>query len=126
MNVRLFLFTALAFCMGTQFTEEPKLFGQPAQGAGVQALEQMAKQLKLTPQQKARLLPILAAEAPQLKAIKNDTSLSGVQKIERMRALHMENDPQVRAILTPQQYQKLQEMRQKEIEQAVAKKLSQH
>ena len=126
MNVRVLLFTALAFCMSTQFTQEPRLFGQPAQGGGTQALEQMAKQLKLTPQQKARLLPILAAEAPQIKAIKSDTSLSGIQKIERLRSLHMENDPQVRAILTPQQYQKLQDMRQKEIEQEVAKKLSQH
>jgi hypothetical protein len=40
----------------------------------------IAQQLNLTPQQKEKILPILAAEVPKVHAIKNDNSLSTMQK----------------------------------------------
>jgi len=63
------------------------------------------------------LIPILRAEAPKLQAIKNDPSLSRIEKLQRLRAIHQESNPQVKAILTPEQYQHLQEMRQKRLQQ---------
>ena len=85
----------------------------------VQKLEQLAEQLQLTPQQTIQLMPILKAEAPEIQAIKTDPSLSRIQKLERLKAVHDRTDPQVRAILTPQQYQRLQEIRRTEIQQAI-------
>lgn len=85
-------------------------------------LQELSKQLNLTPEQKVKLLPILEAEAPKLKAIKTDTSLSGIQKMRQLRAIHNESAPQLQKILSPTQYQQLQAIRQKEIEEAIAKK----
>ena len=117
------LFTVLALCLCAWFTSTQKAYAQSGQGA--QKIEHLAKELKLTPQQKAQLMPILEAEAPQLKAIKANTSLSRSERLEQLKAVHDQTDPQVKSILTPEQYQKLQETRQKEVEQAIKKKRSQ-
>jgi Spy/CpxP family protein refolding chaperone len=84
--------------------------------AKVQAIVQ---QLDLTPQQKVKILPILADEAPKVEAIKNDNSLSKVQKIQQIRAIHQQTDPQMKAILSQEQYKKLQAIRQQAIKDAV-------
>ena len=88
-------------------------------------LEELSKQLNLTPEQKAKLLPILKADAPKIQAIKDNTSLTKLQKLEQIRAVHQESDPQVKAILTPEQYQQLQTIRQQEIQSMVQKKRGQ-
>jgi periplasmic protein CpxP/Spy len=84
--------------------------------AKVQAI---AQQLDLTPQQKIKILPILTDEGPKVEAIKNDNSLSKVQKIQQIKAIHKQTDPQMKAILSPAQYQKLQAIRQQAIKDAV-------
>ena len=90
-----------------------------AQKAGAMSKAQaIAQQLNLTPQQKEKVLPILAAEVPKVQAIKNDNSLSKVQKMQQLRVIHQQSDPQMKAILTPQQYQKLQQIRLQTIREA--------
>jgi periplasmic protein CpxP/Spy len=90
-----------------------------AQKAGAMSKAQaIAQQLNLTPQQKEKVLPILAAEAPKVQAIKSDNSLSKMQKMQQLRAIHQQSDPQMKAILTPQQYQKLQQIRLQTIREA--------
>src|SRR5215471_13959666 len=81
-------------------------------------LERIAQFLNLTPQQKDKILPILADEAPKVREIKNDPSLSRMQRAQRIKAIHQQNDPQMKAILSPEQYQKLQAMRHKSISDA--------
>jgi Spy/CpxP family protein refolding chaperone len=122
MRPRTFLLTALAFGLCLQVTNTPRLSAQSAQG--VQMVEQLAGQLQLTPRQKAQLAPVLRSEAPKVQAIKADSSLSPMQKLEQLRAVHAQTDPQIKAILTPEQYSKLQEIRDKEIQQVVRKKLA--
>ena len=82
-------------------------------------LERIAQYLNLTPQQKDKILPILADEASKVRDIKNDPSLSRMQKAQRVKAIHQQNDPQMKAILSPEQYQKLQAMRHKSISDAI-------
>jgi protein CpxP len=90
-----------------------------AQKAGAMAKAQaIAQQLNLTPQQKEKILPILADEVPKVNAIKNDNSLSKMQKIQQLRAIHQQTDPQMKAILSPEQYQKLQNIRRQTIREA--------
>ena len=109
-----------AACLCAFLILAPAAPGQnPDAAAKLQAL---SKQLNLTPEQKVKLLPILEAEAPKLKAIKSDTSLSGMQKMRQLRAIHSESAPELQKILTPAQYQKLQTIRQQEIQEAIAKK----
>jgi periplasmic protein CpxP/Spy len=85
-------------------------------------LQELSQQLNLTPEQKVKLLPILKEEVPKLDAIKNNASLSGMQKMKQLRVVHDQSAPQLQKILSPAQYQKLQAIRQQEIKQAIAKK----
>ena len=50
--------------------------------------------------------------------IKNDNSLSTVQKMQEVRAIHQQTDPQMKAILSPEQYQKLKQIRAQAIREA--------
>jgi hypothetical protein len=98
----------------------------PAAPGQSQAAEEkviaLAQQLKLTPQQEVEVLPILKAEAPKFEAIKNDPSLSGMQKMKELHAIHSENAPQLQKILSPAQYQQLQAIREADIKKAIAGK----
>ena len=106
---------AAALCFGTFVLVAPTSFAQ-TKAAKLQAISQ---QLNLTPEQKAKVLPILADEGPKVQAIKNDNSLSRMQKIQQIKAIHHQTDPQMKAILSPEQYQKLQAIRQQAIKDAI-------
>jgi len=106
---------AAALCFGTFVLVAPTSSAQ-TKAAKLQAISQ---QLNLTPEQKAKVLPILADEGPKVQAIKNDNSLSRMQKIQQIRAIHHQTDPQMKAILSPEQYQKLQAIRQQAIKDAI-------
>src|SRR6516225_8985431 len=98
-------------------TLPPSSFAQ--KGGAMSKAQSIAQQLNLTPQQKEKILPILVDEAPKVNAIKNDNSLSKMQKMQQVRAIHEQTDPQMKAILSPQQYQKLKEIRIQAIHDAV-------
>src|SRR5262245_314167 len=110
------LIAALSIAMFVLLT--PTSFAQQKGGAMAKA-QAVAQQLNLTPQQKEKILPILAAEVPKVQAIKNDNSLNKIQKIQQLKAIHQQTDPQMKAILSPEQYQKLQAIRQQTIRDAI-------
>ena len=113
---------AVAMCLATV----GKAQAQAAAGGGkAQKLAAIAKQLNLTPQQEKQLMPILEADAPKVQAIKNNASLGPLQKLEQIKAVHAQSDPQIKAILNPQQYEQLQQIRQQEIHEAMEKKMGQ-
>lgn len=84
-------------------------------------LEKISAALQLTPQQKQQLLPILQEEAPKIQAIKSNTSLGPLQKAMQLRQIGEATDAEVQPILTPEQYQKWQQMRTQEREQMIQK-----
>ncbi|HMC32275.1 MAG TPA: hypothetical protein VKL99_15685, partial [Candidatus Angelobacter sp.] len=77
---------AAALCFGMFVLSAPTSSAQ-RQAAKLQAISQ---QLNLTPQQKAKVLPILAEEAPKVEAIKDNSSLSNLQKVQQIRAIHQQ------------------------------------
>src|SRR5437899_10994249 len=97
---------AAALCFGT-FVLPTATSSAQNKAAKLQAV---AQQVDLTPQQKVKILPILADEGPKVDAIKNDNSLSKIQKIQQIRLIHRQTDQQMKAIMTPEQYQKLNAM----------------
>ncbi len=105
---------AAALCIGMVVLLAPTSSAQ-SKAAKLQAISQ---QLNLTPEQKAKVFPILADEGPKVQAIKNNNSLSKMQKIQQIRAIHQQTDPQMKAILSPEQYQKLQGIRRQAIKDA--------
>ena len=98
----------------------PASFAQ--KGQAMSKAQAMAQQLILTPQQKEQILPSLASEVRKLQHISNDNSLSTTQKMQEVRALHQQPDPQMNAILSPEQYQKLKQLRAQQIREATQAK----
>jgi hypothetical protein len=85
-------------------------------------MQTLSQQLKLTPQQEVKVLPILKAEGPKFEAIKNNPSLPPMQKMKQLHAIHAESAPQLQKILSAAQYQQLQAIREQDIKKAIAKK----
>jgi Spy/CpxP family protein refolding chaperone len=106
----------LAFCVSLLSTS----YAQQMPKAREQRLIALAKQLHVTHKQAKQLFPIMKAEEPQLQAIRNDPSLSRVEKLQRLHAVQDASDPQVKAILTPAQFQQLQVIRQQRRAQLMA------
>jgi hypothetical protein len=118
MKNRILLPIAGLLCCGFCLVLSNKLLAQtPAQ-----KLQHLSQVLNLSAQQKGEMLPILQEEGPKLQAIKNNPNLTGAQKAMQLRAIHEQTDPQVKAILSPQQYQEWQTIRQHEIQQAIKRK----
>jgi len=111
----------LALCVAIFALLAPASFAQKTDA--MSKAQAMAQQLSLTPQQKEKILPILAAEVPKVHAIKNDNSLSKMQKMQQLKALHQQTDPQMKAILSPEQYQKLGQIRAQTIREATQRTL---
>jgi Spy/CpxP family protein refolding chaperone len=59
-----------------------------------------------------------------VEAIKSNSSLSNLQKVQQIKAVHQQTDPQMKAILSPAQYQKLQTVRQQAVREAMEKRRS--
>jgi Spy/CpxP family protein refolding chaperone len=66
-------------------------------------LRMLTERLNLTNDQQAKILPLLQAQADQLGALHNDTSLSDDDKHQQMRAIMQTTRGQIRALLTPGQ-----------------------
>ena len=112
---RIYLFTA-ALCSAAFVLLASTSYAQKS--GAISKVEAISQQLNLTPQQKIKILPILRDEGPKVQAIKNDNSLSKIQKVQKIRAIHQQTDPQMKAILSPDQYQKLKAIRQQAIREA--------
>ncbi len=73
--------------------------------------------LNLTDEQKAKLRPIIADENQQMEALRNDNSLTQEQKIDKANQVRAQASPKIKAILTPEQLQKLAQMQQERVRQ---------
>lgn len=73
--------------------------------------------LNLTDDQKAKLRPIIADENQQMEALRNDNSLSQQQKIDKANQVRAQASPKIKAILTPEQLQKLAQLQQERVRQ---------
>jgi hypothetical protein len=71
----------------------------------------LQQNLSVSPQQSAQIAPILANEGRKVLAIRNNNSLSDVQKTEGVKTLQKQSDPQLKAILSSAQYDKLKVVR---------------
>ena len=74
-------------------------------------IEQMAKELNLSDDQKGKLKPIFQQEAEKLKALREDTSLSREQRREKLKGIRDEIAAKVKGVLTTEQFEKWQKRR---------------
>jgi Spy/CpxP family protein refolding chaperone len=73
--------------------------------------------LNLTEDQKAKLRPIIADENQQMESLRNDNSLTQEQKIDKANQVRAQASPKIKAILTPEQLQKLAQLQQERVRQ---------
>jgi protein CpxP len=67
----------------------------------------MTKQLSLTPDQAAKVEPILADREQRISAIRNDTTLTPDQQMHQIKQVRKSSQEQIRGILTPDQIQQM-------------------
>ncbi len=72
---------------------------------------QFSLELGLTEQQKREIVPILKDELTQLQALKKNTALGALKKVEQLRQIGVSFDEKVKPLLNPEQQQKFQAMR---------------
>jgi periplasmic protein CpxP/Spy len=86
----------------------------PETKAQVQSkLQEISTELNLTDDQKDKIKPVLQDEFKQLKAVKDDASLSPDQRQAKAKEIHESTKSQINSFLTPDQQKKLGEMREK-------------
>jgi Spy/CpxP family protein refolding chaperone len=87
----------------------------PARGRRQTAEERfkkLATDLNLTQEQQDKLKPVLQAQAKKARELRQDTSLSAEDRRAKGRTLREDTAKQVKAILTPEQWEKYQKLQQ--------------
>ena len=97
----------------------------PAPGSvgWVQYQSCLQQNLSVSPEQSAKIAPILSNEGRQVLAIRSNNSLSDAQKIQEVKSLQRQSDPQLKAILSSAQYDKLEVVRYQAIRWLTQKRL---
>lgn len=75
-------------------------------------LQMLSEKLNLTEDQKAKLKPILQDQAQQLRALRDDPSLSPEQKSAKKKIIQELTHDQINSVLTPEQQDKFKQMKQ--------------
>src|SRR5215510_2951248 len=83
----------------------------------------LQQNLSASSQQSAQIAPILANEGQKVIAIRNNNSLSDAQKIQEVKSLQKQADPQLKAILSSAQYDKLKVVRYQAVRWVTQKRL---
>jgi hypothetical protein len=83
----------------------------------------LQQNLSVSPQQSAQIAPILANEGRKVMEIRNNNSLSNVQKTQEVTSLQKQSDPRLKAILSSAQYDKLKVVRYQVVRWITQKRL---
>ena len=75
------------------------------------AAMRIGQQLGLSPDQTAKLEPILADRQQKVQALRADTSLTDSQRKQQMKTIHQTERMQLSNVLTPDQMKQLKAMR---------------
>ena len=93
---------------------QPLSPGSGAQAAGKhgQRLKKLKNELGLTPDQIARIRPIVENSRQQIQALRSNTTLPPKQRHQQIEQIRVSSFQQIRPILTPQQLQKWKQIRE--------------
>ena len=86
----------------------------------VERLQEISTQIHLTEDQKEKIKPVLMKEAPKLKALKDDSSLTRRKRFQGLRAIMDETSASLKPILTIDQLKTLQKMRDDAVRKRMA------
>ena len=81
-----------------------------------QQLQRMTKQLNLTDAQQQKIKPILEQQHQQMESLNQDSSMSQQDHMSKMRDIHQSTHAQIKAVLTPDQQAKWEQMQNRHME----------
>lgn len=110
-------------CPQGSISQVPGNIPNPGTKGWAQYQSCLQQRLSVSPQQSAQIVPILADEGRKLIATRNNNSLSDVQKIQEVTSLQKQSDPQLKAILSSAQYDKLKVVRYQAVRWVTQKRL---
>jgi periplasmic protein CpxP/Spy len=84
--------------------------GAPPAGQPRAGFDRMAEQLNLTADQKPKVQAIMDAQRDKIRSLRQDTSLTPEDRRTKMKAIHDDAVTQMKAVLTPEQFDKWQKM----------------
>jgi hypothetical protein len=87
-------------------------------------LNHASLELGLTEQQREQIVPVFKEEVTQLQALKKDSSLDTLKKIERLKEITSTADAKITPLLNPEQQKKFQVMREERRRQLIEKMAS--
>lgn len=87
-------------------TEPSKPAGGDRAAAMRERMQDVAKELNLTDEQKEKLQAVIRVQMEKLRGLRQDTSLSAEDKREKVRAIREEITAEVKKVLTPEQFEK--------------------
>ena len=119
---RLVLVATLALAsIGSAAVAQQQTAPEPQNGKGYQHRHRMhdphkqamtmSKRLNLSPDQTAKLEPILVARKEKMDALKADTSLAPDARRAQFRTIHQEAKQQIAGVLSPEQLEQMKAMR---------------
>ncbi|MBI4464863.1 MAG: hypothetical protein HY647_09190 [Acidobacteria bacterium] len=90
----------------------PPQGGPGQQGfAGGRIVERMAQQLNLSEEQKSKVQSYLEDQRSQMQTLRNDTTLTREQRLQRIREINQQTRDKMQSILSVEQKQKAEELR---------------
>jgi len=119
LTILMLLAAGLTFAQPSQESQTPTPDKHPGlhhEESADQHLQMLSEKLNLTDDQKAKLRPILQDQMLQMKAVREDSSLSEEQKRAKMKSIHESSHDQINAVLTPEQQAKFEQMRKEQME----------
>jgi Spy/CpxP family protein refolding chaperone len=87
--------------------------GQTGASSGQSGSASVEDELQLTPDQKQKIAAVVDDENKQIAAVRDDQSMSMEQKQQKVMQIRQEGTPKIKAILTPDQLQKLAAIQQR-------------
>jgi Spy/CpxP family protein refolding chaperone len=103
------LLLGLTLALPASRAEEPDVRPEPGQRAA-EWLNDLAEELGLTDVQKSAVTAIMQKQRDQLKALRDDESLSRRDRMKKVRELREAGRAEIRAQLTPEQQKKFDAM----------------
>ena len=84
----------------------------------------LSRKLQLTPEQAARIEPILQSRIQQMQQLRADTTLAPSDRRGKMRTIMQDSNTQLQAVLTDSQKQQYQQMQQQAMQRRQDRKSS--
>ena len=103
--------TALLTASTSVFAEDEKPKAPGAHAPG-ERLKMMTDKLGLNDEQQGKIKAIIEKNMPKAKELREDTALSQEDKRAKMQELRKAEVEEIRAVLTPEQQEKMKELRQ--------------